>query len=378
MSKPNLSLNTILDDEFLVTLAKSADLYKIGSNSVLDPEEIRIGLKVVPRAVMSMLISELVPMEINSHKDIKLPFGISAYVSANKNASDDYTGSVYSNNKLVYDFKNRSIPGLGLILLSTFELYDVEKLNDSQKETGDIGNKVQKLIDERMELHSLVGRVVEDKMAQREAIHKLMMDRLSNAMKPPSPIDVKPEDIAKKELEKAGMFTTGRERIPARELQQPNITPQANKAKNWGKDLGGYSPKAQAGTSIGQGESVREGNIGEAKEAATRALKYQQRMPKPNLGKSEKGSPLKGFLDRKKNKSKEYKIEMTKSETVSCPDCGQTIFGKTAGYSGCICYGPDQNRKIWLKKTEDGVQIRFSKGWDPDNISQLLETLRKK
>lgn len=69
---------------------------------------------------------------------------------------------------------------------------------------------------------------------------------------------------------------------------------------------------------------------------------------------------------------------MAKSETVNCPDCGQTIFGQTGGYSGCICYGQDQHRKIWLKKTEDGVQIRFSKGWDPDNISQLLETLRKK
>src|SRR5271165_7026918 len=89
----NLSLNKILDDEFLTTLAKSADLYKIGSNSVLDPQEIRIGLKVVPRAVMSMLISELVPMEINAHKDIQLPFGKSAYIRLNKNAADDFTGS---------------------------------------------------------------------------------------------------------------------------------------------------------------------------------------------------------------------------------------------------------------------------------------------
>lgn len=325
MATPNLSLNTILDDEFLKTLAKSADLYKIGSNSVLDPEEIRIGLKVVPRAVMSLLINELVPMEINSHKDVKLPFGVSAYMSANKNASDDYTGSVYSSNKLVYDFKNRSIPGLGIILLSTFELYDLEELSKPQKETEDIGDKVQKLIDERMELHSLVGRVVEDKMAQREAIHKLMMDKLGKALKKrpligeplgsgpqmtnpkpvlEKPIEIKPEDVVKKELAKAGMFTTVGERIPARELQQPNITQEANKAKNWGKDPGGYSPKAQAGTSIGQGESVREGNIGEAKEAATRALKYQQRMPKPNLPKIGRGFskrfPSKGVFSTQK------------------------------------------------------------------------------
>src|SRR5271170_6323011 len=112
----NILLKSILDDEFLETLAKSADLYKIGSNSALDPEEIRIGLKVVPRAVMSLLIGELVPMELNAHKEIKLPFGIDAHIEVNKNAADDYTGSIYSDKKLVYDFMNRSIPGLGIIV----------------------------------------------------------------------------------------------------------------------------------------------------------------------------------------------------------------------------------------------------------------------
>lgn len=302
----NILLKSILDDEFLETLAKSADLYKIGSNSVLDPEEIRIGLKVVPRAVMSMLISELVPMENNSSKEIPLPFGKSAFLRANKNAADDFTGSVYSDNKLVYDFKNRSIPGLGIILLSTFELYDMEDLKNAPmsapSKEEDIDKKVQRLIDERMELHSLVSRVVEDKMAQREAIHKIMMDKLSSALhspapiSPPSmpishkPIELKPADIAKKEV-------------------------------------------------------------------------------------SKKGSPLKGFLERRK-KPKEYSINIEKSETVSCPDCGQIIFG-AVGYSGCICFGQDQYKKIWLKKTEDGVQLRFSRGWDEDNISQLLDTLRK-
>ena len=181
----NILLKNILDDSFLETLAKSADLYKIGSNSVLDPIEIMVGLKVVPRAVMSMLMSELMPMAINTSKEIPLPFGADAFIRVNKNASDDYTGSVYSGNKLVYDFQNRSIPGLGIILLTTFELYDVEKLAQNTEEAPreDIDRKVQKLIDERMELHSLVGKVVEEKMAQREAIHKLMMDKLNEALK---------------------------------------------------------------------------------------------------------------------------------------------------------------------------------------------------
>ena len=295
-------LKSILDDEFLGILAKSADLYKIGSNTVLDPEEIRIGLKVVPRAVMSMLISELTPMEINSHKDIKLPFGKVAYMAVNKNSADNFTGSVYSDNKLVYDFKNRSIPGLGIILLSTFELYDMGQLNEPKKHEDDIDRRVQKLIDERMELHSLVSRVVEHKMAEREAIHRIMMAKLGEAMRPdlsppkmvePSKsIEIKPTDIVKKEV-------------------------------------------------------------------------------------SKKGSPLKDFIERKK-KPKEYRVEIAKSETINCGDCGQVIFGETSGLSACICYGPDQNRKIWVKKSEGGVQIKFSRYWDPENISMLLEAIRRK
>lgn len=321
MATHNLSLNNILDEEFLTTLAKSADLYKIGSNSVLDPEEIRIGLKVVPRAVMSMLISELAPMEINTHKDIKLPFGNSAYMSANKNAADDFTGSVYDNNKLVYDFKNRSIPGLGIILLSTFELYDMDELSKPhEQKSEDIDKKVQKLIDERMELHSLVNRVVEDKLAQREAIHKIMMAKLSDAMQKHVSSD------------------------PIKEAERVE-----------GTSAGPILPHVSAG-------------VGPLKVDSKDIIKKEI--------KSKKISPLKAFLERKKSKPKEYHVEMAKSETVGCADCGQTIFGDS-GFSGCLCFGLDQNRKIWIKKSEDGVQIKFSRGWDPDNISLLLEALRR-
>lgn len=396
---PNLSLNSILDEEFLSTLAKSADLYKIGSNTILDPEEIRIGLKVVPRAVMSMLISELSPMEINSHKDIQLPFGKVAYLAVNKNAADDYTGSLYSDNKLIYSFRNRSIPGLGIILLSSFELYDLEELSGQKSGHNvqiaeDADKKVQKLIDERMELHSLVGRVVEDKMAQREAIHKLMMNKLDHMLKdfaeskiatkpvaiptiatnPPSiatnnvpiskPLEVSPSDMAKSSL------------FPQKGVHQSlaqMAAPGSKNSKN--KELQGMSS---------MGYNVRNPRPGmvDPKTNASANLEEQRQMPKPNLPKSEeiskkeKGSPLKGFLDRKKKAPKQYHVEMAKSETVDCDSCGKTIFG-SGEFSGCLCFGQDQNRKIWIKKNEDGIQLKFSRGWDSDNIALLLETLRR-
>ena len=314
MIKDNV-LHSILDDEFLVTLAKSAELYKVGSNTVLDPQEILIGLKVVPRAVMSLLISELVPMEVGGHKDIKLPFGKDAFIRVNKHTADNYTGSIYNENKLAYDFKNRSIPGLGVILLSTFELYDLEHLKDESIKP-EVEQNVQKLIDERMELHSLVGRVVENKISEREAIHKMMMDKLNEVMKPHS-------------------------------TPEPgNITPNEG------------NPHLIDGPAV-------------TRHLGPLHINAEDVMKKESIAK--KGSPLKDFLDRKK--SKEYRVEMTKSEEINCSDCGQLVYG--SGFvSACICYGSDQHKKIWLKKSKDGIQIRFSKSWDFENISMLLETLR--
>jgi hypothetical protein len=175
----------------------------------------------------------------------------------------------------------------------------MDDLAKPQNQHEDVASKVQKLIDERMELHSLVGRVVEDKLAQREAIHKIMMTKLSEAIKAPAPViapiskplEIKSEDIAKKES----------------------------------------APK--------------------------------------------KGSPLKDFISRKK-KPQEHQIQ--KCESVDCPDCNQTIFGN-GGFSGCICYGENQNSKIFLKKSENGdVSIRFSRNWTVENIEMLLETLRSR
>jgi|688.fasta_scaffold129977_2 hypothetical protein len=77
-----------------------------------------------------------------------------------------------------------------------------------------------------------------------------------------------------------GMFYAGGEYIPARELQMPNILESAKAAKKMHPGL-----KSNMGTSIGQGESVREGNITDAIEAAIRAIRYERSLPKPKLPK---------------------------------------------------------------------------------------------
>jgi hypothetical protein len=68
---------------------------------------------------------------------------------------------------------------------------------------------------------------------------------------------------------------------------------------------------------------------------------------------------------------------MTKGEIISCPDCGKEIFSKT-GFSGCICYGSDMNKKVFLKKTDNGIKVSFPKSWDIENVEMLLEVLQRK
>ena len=95
--------------------------------------------------------------------------------------------------------------------------------------------------------------------------------------------------------------------------------------------------------------------------------------------KFKKGSPLNEFLEGRKRKlhKKEYQISLSKNDQVSCPDCGQSIF-KNEAYSGCVCMGENMDSKVYITKSEDGVKVRFGKGWDPENIEMLLEVLRGK
>lgn len=87
---------------------------------------------------------------------------------------------------------------------------------------------------------------------------------------------------------------------------------------------------------------------------------------------------LKEFIESRKKKNKpEFSVQLSKGETVDCPDCGKNIFNGSV-FAGCICLGDDRERKVFIKKTEEGIKVRFSKGWDADNIEMLLSTLRNK
>lgn len=319
-------LKKTLGDDFLESLQKF-ELWKPGTNTTLDHEEIKTALHIVPRTIMSLLIRELTPMQIGEHKQFILPVGLpEAKVLIDKHERDVYSGEIQQDNKRMVDFKYRSIPGVGLVIMSAFELYDMDKLEEPKQELA-VGaeEKIQKLIEERLALHDLVNRVVDNRLAQKDAIHKLMLMKLTE------------------ELEAA--------RKARRDIS--NLTEISKDNAHHNEYFRGMA----------NGMAVADATVNKKEPEFVDAPK-------------KKGSPLKGFLDSRKNKA-EFSIELAKGENVHCPDCGKNIFdGKL--FSGCICLGDDMERRVFIKKTEDGINVRFSKGWDEENIEMLLEVMRRK
>lgn len=304
-NKVDQFLAKALGEDFFESLAKT-ELWKPGTRTVIDPQEIRIALKVVPRVVLTLLQHELIPMQIGETKELNLPFAANAVVRVSKHERDVYSGEIEQDHKRVVDFKYRSLPGVGLVIMSAFELYDMQEAKTEHKDLAqDAEAKVQKMIDERLAMHRLVEDVVEGKLRQRDAVTQLLLAKLTEALEAKKAPEQMPEPMA------------------AAIQAQPEVT-----------------------------------------------LALSEQAPK------KKGSPLKAFLEQRK-KPKEFVVHMAKGEQVDCPDCGKNIFdGKL--YAGCICLGDDMDRKVFIKKSEDGIKVRFARGWDPENIEMVLEVLRKK
>jgi hypothetical protein len=182
--KPDKLIKSMLGEDFFEVLEKS-DIAKINSKSATSIDEMATGLKIVPRAVMSFLISSLSSLEIGNGKDFELPFGQGVHLQITKKDADQYSGYIYKNGKKINEFLDKSIPGVGLILMTSLELYEVEELKEArhvEKQSFDV-NKLQEMIDDRLRLHSLICRVVDQKIAQRDAVEILVKEKLAQALK---------------------------------------------------------------------------------------------------------------------------------------------------------------------------------------------------
>lgn len=289
-------LSKALGGDFLESLGSSlskSEVFKIGTKTVTDTEDLFQGLTIVPRTLLNLLVRELSPMQIDDIKEIHIPGLEDTFIRVSKLERDSYSGQVFQKNVKINDFMHRSLPGLGLVLMTVLELYNFEDLDKEQSISADKHSEINRIIDERLNLHSLVNKVVDGKMQQKDAVQQLLMARLT-------------EEFAKE-----------------------------------------------------------------------KAIAKPKEEPKPVvIVLQPKKRPLSDFVENRKKKlgKKEHFIQMQKSEQVSCPDCGNIIFSEGA-YSGCICFGSD-DKKLYIKKSEDGIKVRFGKSWDKENIEMLLEVLR--
>ena len=340
-------LKHTLGEDFMESLQK-VELWKPGTKTTIDHEELRTALQIVPRTIMALLIRELAPLNVGDNHKVHLPVPGGATLCVTKHERDVYSGDITQGPKKVVDFKFRALPGVGLVIMSAFELYDWENLLSADHPTvpqnpqvpEDTSSKVQKLIDDRLALHDLIGKVVDKRIMEKDAVHQLVLRRLSEMVAETEKIKKDIADVTKIAKDPGNAHADEYMRGMANGLEVANSV--ANKKEpEFVEPPKDTSPPKQMDKSV-----------------------------------EKKKRPLAEFLEKAKKKH-EYSVVMAKGENFHCPDCGKNIFDGKA-FSGCVCLGDDMERKVFVKKERDGVKIRFSKGWDEENIEMLLEVLRRK
>lgn len=372
-------LKKALGEDFFESLQK-VELYKQGTRTTVDPEEIATALQIVPRTLMAFLVNALSPLKVGDNKRTQLPLqepGV--FLNATKLERDVYIGNIEQAGKIITEYKFRSIPGIGLIIMSAFELYDINKLIEPPKVEEDVSSKVQALINERLAMHDIVGQVVDKTMAEREALNKLMLMKLTEELNRTK------EELERERIRLAGCGVAAMGAVAPGEIKPGDYAHSASlddiirfreKHEKAKKDIANVAeiassdPEAQKGTK--SGEYMRGMANGLAVADAIANEKEPEFVDAPKKG----SQKLKKFIDGRK-KPNEFSIEMAKGEHVNCPDCGKKIFDGSV-FAGCICLGDDRERKVFITKSEDGVKVRFSKGFDPENIEMLLDVLRRK
>lgn len=325
----------ILGEDIFEVLEKAevgSGIFKQSTKTALDPEEIKIALQIVPRAVLSFLIAHLKPLEVGGTIDLELPF-CDGQLHVNKLTHDVYGGYIVSKGQRQAEFQYRSLPSIGLILLSTFELYDMADIgnirHEVKEEKEDKYQKLQDIIDERLKLKALIQSVVDQRISEREAIEKLIADKLAEQFES---LQNQIEEVEDEDEE---------EDVDVEEIED--------------EDVEGEPLQSEEELSVeivdDSGNSIEES-------------KYSKK------------SKLKDFLENRERK-RQQKVELDKNEKINCPDCGINLYKGEKNFKLCICFGEHHNKEIKFKKFENGkIKFKFPKSFDIDNIEMLLDAIK--
>ena len=317
--KPIEAAKKILGEDIFDQIKKSdvGAIYKPESGTAVAMQELQMALQIVPRAVLSYLMSNLKHLEKGHSLQLKLPFA-DATLEVTKIGADTYNGTIHSKGKIQSEFNYRTIPAIGVIIMTTFELYDLKDLPVQDESKKDDIDKLQKLIDERLYLRNLISMVLEEKLSQKEAIERFMSQKIGN------------------------MFHI----LPPKQVEEESIEEQEE---------------------IEQSEMSEDEVSGELAEEEVEDIKVDI--------KKDKKSKLKEFLENRKEHTK--KVEIKKEELV-CGDCGSKIEKTEKVLKPCVCFGALIDSHIKIKKSEGSVYtIKFPKDFDSENISMFVRILKK-
>lgn len=173
--------NTIGNDGIEALL--KTELVKESTQTIVDHEEVRTALNIVPRTILAFLSERLKNMDPFEVKEFRLPLEEEAFINVKKLDNDVYSGHIFSKGKILAKFKHRTLPGIGLIIMTTFELYDVDNLTVAKDISEDKAKEIDKIIEERLAMRDMIERVVDKKLEEREAIENLINKKLLQMVK---------------------------------------------------------------------------------------------------------------------------------------------------------------------------------------------------
>jgi hypothetical protein len=228
------------------SLAKA--IYRKDIGQVEDPSEIYLPLMVLPRALTSWGIKNIIPIKIDETKVLQVP-GSDAKLEIRKVLSDIYNGQLVLNGKIIHTFEKIPFPTVCGTLMSVLELYDevagrpVEEVEKKELLESSKEDNISKMIDK---LGDLIDKVVQlqsvkkeeaplaDKKDQQPVIVNVNLSNIGNPVMPQAEPAQKPEETKKAELTAdAGKPNMMSESEPPKMLDpEPNLSqPDMEKAR---------------------------------------------------------------------------------------------------------------------------------------------------
>jgi hypothetical protein len=183
MNKTVIAARKLFGTGFAGELSKS-EVYKTDSRIAVSMDEVRIAMDLVPRAILLWLIKNLKGLKKGESKELKIPMVPKGVMNVTKHGPDDYSGDLVQDGDKEYDFEHRSLPGIGLVVLSTFELYEEpeEPAEEDRREWAD-PDRLSRYVEEKLEASRLVDEVRESKKELREAQEELLRLKLANRLR---------------------------------------------------------------------------------------------------------------------------------------------------------------------------------------------------